>query len=98
MQKLLQKFKTHVTYVAQELEASGTFNSRGELARSEQKFLDNVLEKTLEDADWPTAPFRLTRLMHKLSKRKVIVLVDEYDTPTSYAVRHGYRAEVFTWP
>ncbi|KIM76795.1 hypothetical protein PILCRDRAFT_12500 [Piloderma croceum F 1598] len=90
MDGLLQDFKNHVSLIAQQLETSGKFNNRGELDNSKQLFLDNVLKKTLDDSEWPTALFRLTTLLNTLSKRLVVVLVDEYDTPTSYAVQHGY--------
>jgi len=95
MQKLLQKFKNYVSIITQQLETSCNFNSWGELGRSEQKILNNILEKMLDDLEWPTA---LTTLLNTLSNRRVVVLVDEYDTPTSYAVQYGYFAEVCRWP
>jgi hypothetical protein len=69
---------------------SGKFN-RGELGSSEQLFLlVNVLKKTLDDSEWPIVLFRLTTLLKTLTKRLVVVLVDEYDTQISCAVQHGY--------
>jgi ABC-type uncharacterized transport system permease subunit len=98
MDMLLQEFKNHVSLIAQQLETSGKFNSRGELGNSEQMFLNNVLQKTLDDSEWPVALFRLTTLLNTLSKRLVVVLIDEYDTPISYAVQHGYLDEVCKSP
>ena len=94
MDQLLQDFKNHVSVIAQQLETSGKFNNRGELGSSEQVFLDNVLKKTLGDSEWPTVLFRLTTLLNTLTKRLVVILVDEYDMPTSCAVQHGYIDDV----
>ena len=98
MDQLLQDFKNHVSVIAQQLETSGKFNNRGELGNSEQLFLDNVLRKTLDDSEWPTVLFRLTTLLNTLTKRLVVVLVDEFDTPTSCAVHHGYFDDVCKSP
>lgn len=76
--KLLQKFKNQVTLITQQSETAGNFNSRRELSKSKQKFLDNVLEKIkkLDDSEWPTALLRLTASLRTLSKRRrVVVLV-----------------------
>jgi hypothetical protein len=96
MRQLLQEFKNHISLIAQQLETSGSFNNQRTLGRSEREFLDNVLRNTLDDSEWSTALFKLTALLRTLSKTNVVVLVDEYDTLTSYAVQHGYFAEVCT--
>jgi hypothetical protein len=94
MDELLQQFKNHVVAIVRRLEDSGLFKNRQELPRNQQAFLKAVLEKKLDDSEWPTVLFELTRLLHTLLNREVIVLVDEYDTPTSYAIQHDYFPEV----
>ena len=98
MDQLLQDFKNHVSIIAQRLETSGKFNNRGELGSSEQLFLDKVLKKMLDNSKWPTVLFRLTTLLSTLTKRLVVVLVNEYDTPTSCAVQHGCFNDVCKSP
>jgi hypothetical protein len=95
---LLQHFKVRLNIIAGELEPAGNFKSRGELGEVEKSFLDKVMNNTLADSECKTALFRLTVVLQQLSKRKVVVLIDEYDTPTSYAARHGYFEEVCAWP
>ena len=88
--KKLFEFKIKVTEIANHLESDGFLKGVHDLHRSDRDFLRKVLKKKLNKSEWPTALFRLTRLLHILNKRKVVLLVDEYDTPTSYTVRNGY--------
>jgi hypothetical protein len=94
MDELLQEFKKRVTRIAQGLGDSGFFKNRQELGDSLQTFLREVLEMKLAESTLPEALFDLTQVLHTLSNRPVILLVDEYDTPTSHAVQHGYFPEV----
>ena len=94
MDKLLRKFKTYVVTIAQELEDSGFFKNTQELGANSQTFLRRLLKKRLDNSEWPIVLFNLTRLFHTLFKRQVILLVDEYDMPTSYAVQHRYFPKV----
>jgi hypothetical protein len=94
MDKLLQKFKNHIVAIVLRLEDSDLFEDRQKLPRNQQAFLKAVLEKKLDDSEWPTVLFELTQLLHVLLNREVIVLVDEYVTPTSYAIQHDYFPEV----
>jgi hypothetical protein len=94
MDELLQKFKKYVSRIAHQLERDGLFKDTRDLHKRDQTFLDEVLTEKLEDSSWPTALFKLTRLLHTLHKKEVLVLVDEYDTPMSHAVQHGYFSEV----
>lgn len=94
MKNMLEDFKTCIAGVARELEDTGSFKNRHELGLNSQKFLNGVLRKELDDSEWPTALFQLTRVLRTLHNKRVMVLVDEYDTPISYAVQHGYFPEV----
>ena len=94
MHQFLQEYKTFVSNIAKQLMRDGFFKSVPSLDEYDKKFLDDVLNETLPDSKLPTALFELTRLLHILNNRAVVVLIDEYDTPTSYAVQQGYSSEV----
>jgi hypothetical protein len=94
MKAMMQDFKTCITNIVEDLENRGFFKNRLDLGVNTQRFLDNVLKKKLDDSEWPDALFDLTRVLHLLYKRKVVVLVDGYDTPTSYALQYGFFLEV----
>jgi len=98
MDKLLQEFKNHVSGIAWQLERDGAFKNRKKLHRSDQTFLGQVLNKKLDDSGWPTALFKLTRLLHTLHGKEVVLLMDEYDTSTWYAIQHGYFPVVHLIP
>ena len=94
MVDFLQKFKDHVSSIAQQLVRDGAFENLQDLHQLDRNFLDEVLTKRLADSDWSTALFELTRTLHVVHEKKVVLLVDEYDTPTSHAVQHGYFLQV----
>jgi len=94
MAKLLQNFRNHVTDTVLRLEDLGFFQNRGELPKNQQAFLEAVLKGTISDSQLPDVLFKLTEILHMLHQKQVIVLIDEYDTPTSHAVQDGYFPEV----
>jgi hypothetical protein len=96
MRTLLKQFKVQITEIAARLERLGFFKgSRDELTLLQQTFLTAVTRNELRDSDLPNALFYLTEVIHALNpKNRAIVLVDEYDTPTSHAVQQGYLRKV----
>ena len=94
MARLLQNFKNHVTDTVLRWESLGFFQNRSELLMDQQAFLEAVLKGTIPDSRWPDVLFKLTEILHMLHQRQVVVLIDEYDTPMSYAVQDGYFPEV----
>jgi hypothetical protein len=85
MAKLLQNFRNHVTDTVLRLEDSGFFQNRGELPKNQLEFLEAVLKGTVPDSQLHAVLFKLTEIFHVLHQKQVVVLIDEYDTPTSYA-------------
>jgi ABC-type branched-subunit amino acid transport system ATPase component len=72
-----------ISRIAQQLVKHGLLKNRDELEENDQKFLERVLDNRLDVMkDLPYALVRLTEILHALNKREVIVLIDEYDTPT----------------
>ena len=62
----------------------GSFLSRGELKYYEQM----TFEMSVMDA--PMALYQLSDYLHRYYGKKVIILLDEYDTPMQEAYVHGY--------
>jgi hypothetical protein len=65
-----------------------------ELTSSEQKDYDVIVEQSGEIVDWEEALKFLMRLLHRQTGKRVIVLLDEYDTPIHAGQEHGYYEEV----
>jgi hypothetical protein len=95
MDDLLQQFGELVCEIAQDMQNDGYFSGSHELGEAYQTFLRNLLERRLAKEQFPRALYNLTKIVGKLTKRRPIVLIDEYDTPISYAVQHGYFPEVY---
>ncbi len=53
-----------------------------------------IIEKNMKDPDPVTALNQLSRYLFKHFGRKVIILLDEYDTPLQEAYVHGYWKEL----
>jgi hypothetical protein len=94
MEELLTSFKLQVSKVFRDAKGAGYLSNQEELGRSNRRFVDEMAKEVQADVDWPNALFRLTEIVHILTNRLVLVLVDEYDTPTSSAIRHGYFSQV----
>jgi hypothetical protein len=98
MDHLIELFKLQVVHIFKQLELSGAFKGRQDLCGSQQVFLDKVMMQRLADSEWPATLYQLTIVLHTLHKRQVVLLVDEYDTPTSHAAQHGYLPQVCMSP
>jgi hypothetical protein len=88
------KFQTLLNRIVLRLAENGLLNNQQELHEIDRAFLGQILNDQLADKNLPDALFRLTKILRTLNKKEVVVLIDEYDTPTSYATRHGYFSEV----
>jgi hypothetical protein len=60
------------------------------LSINEQKDYDKITEKQGEIDDWQSALSFLMQLLHRQTGKRVIVLLDEYDTPIHAGQEHGY--------
>lgn len=83
-----------VNETALDLKHRGLLTNLHELDETDRTFLNQILNEELNAKIGPRALFKLTKVLHTLHKRQVIVLVDEYDTPTSHATHYGYFTEV----
>ena len=96
MADLLDAFKTHVTSMVRRLEDLDYFQDRQKLPKNQRRVLEEVLEGTHPNSEWPNVLFELTVILSGLHKKKTIVLIDEYDTPMTNAsvAKYPYPSEV----
>ncbi|KAI9509989.1 hypothetical protein F5148DRAFT_1374783 [Russula earlei] len=92
-ENLEKEFRLLVKRIVFDLKRRGILSNLDELDEVDRSFLDQILNEEHKANIEAEALFRLTEVLHTLHKREVVVLVDEYDTPTSYAIRHGYSTE-----
>jgi hypothetical protein len=94
MEMLVKRFRQLVRKVAGDVKNSGHFNNSSVLDEDDRTFIDDARKSRLDEDQLPDALYDLTRIVEKLTNRRVIVLIDEYDTPISHAIKNGYSSEV----
>ena len=95
---LEERFKLQVVRIAERFESSGYFEPNSKLGPRQHEYLQRIFKHQLSEAEWPEALLRLTKIMFIITGQTTIVLVDEYDTPMSEALAHGYLEQVTTPP
>ena len=63
----------------------------------EQDYLDRMQRGTLSDVEYTRALLNLSRMLEKYHNNKVIVLIDEYDTPIQQGHSKAFYNEVITF-
>jgi hypothetical protein len=63
----------------------------------EQKYLEGIQDLTLSDVEYTRALANLTCMLEKHHQEKVIILIDEYDTPIQQGHFSGFYNEVITF-
>ena len=58
----------------------------------EKKYFNSILFE--EEADYSVAIYKLCKYLYSYHKKKVVVLIDEYDTPINTAYVKGYYDEI----
>ena len=83
-ENLQRKFRLLVSRIALDLEEHGLLTNLHELTERDQTRLKEILDGECKAKIGEEALlFWLTKVLKTLHKREVVVLVDEYDTPTS---------------
>jgi hypothetical protein len=68
-----------------------------ELTKSERQDYDVIVEQSGGIVDWEEALKFLMRVIHRHKGKRVIVLLDEYDTPIHAGQEHGYYEDVISF-
>jgi len=63
----------------------------------ERTLFTEIAARTSQTDDLQDALFLLTRLLHRVTGRKVVVLIDEYDMPIHAGHQYGYYAEIIAF-
>ncbi len=64
------------------------------LTEDENEYINNILSNEAEDVDLADSLHRLSDYLHRYYGKKVIILLDEYDTPMQEAYVGGYWQEM----
>ncbi len=60
------------------------------LSENEKGYYRQILEKKASLSDISSSLFRLSQFLNKVHKKKVVILIDEYDSPVHYAFDYGF--------
>jgi len=63
----------------------------------EQTMVKTIMDGTAKTADLQGALALVTKLLHRATGKKAIVLIDEYDAPIHAGYRHVYYAEIIAF-
>ena len=72
-------------------------NSGFVLDAKRQGLIDNIVGRTVTEAELANALALLSGILHDVTDRNVIILIDEYDVPLQSAYLHGYYDEMLTF-
>jgi len=95
MKAMLDGFKTQIADLTGELIEGGLLPEPdshakvNKLSNMSQTYLKQIMGLNLPDAELSAVGLRLTRLLHTVNEKKVIILIDEYDTPMSSALQNS---------
>lgn len=64
------------------------------LTDADRAFFDRILAEEVRDSDATSALYQLSDYLYRYYGKKVIILLDEYDTPMLEAFVHGYGDEL----
>ena len=81
--------KRLITYLYNEFEFLREKLNKKDLSDFDKVWLDE------EGADWENSLKNLLRYLYEYYNKKVVVLIDEYDTPIVSGYNNGYKKEVF---
>ena len=63
----------------------------------EKDYLDRMQKGTLSNVEYTRALLNLSRMLEKYHNKKIVVLIDEYDTPIQQGHSKGFYNEVITF-
>ncbi|MBQ9396642.1 MAG: AAA family ATPase [Proteobacteria bacterium] len=72
-------------------------NSGFVLDEKRQRLIDNIVGREATEAELANAIALLSGILHDVTNRNVIILIDEYDVPLQSAFLHGYYDEMLTF-
>ncbi|KAI0048120.1 hypothetical protein FA95DRAFT_1572105 [Auriscalpium vulgare] len=93
---LRSAFLVEVKRAVMHMKRTGCFANANELDESDASFLRKLMtvsSSTLDASQAETILRNISRIVHELSKRPILFLMDEYDSPIAYSAEHGFHEE-----
>ncbi len=95
-----QNFETtrlKINMLLEQLYRQNSFLKNGNLLSEHEKAYFDRISRTMDDADATFALHRLSEFLSRYYGKKVIILLDEYDTPMQEAYVNGYWDEMVSF-
>ena len=64
------------------------------LDEEDNRYLDRLMNDALTDVELATSLYRLTQMLYIVHREKVIILIDEYDTPIQQGYTSGFYEKI----
>lgn len=64
---------------------------KNDLDAEDRRYLDRLMDDALTDVELASSLYRLTQMLYTIHGEKVVILIDEYDTP----IQQGYNSSFY---
>jgi len=92
-----ETYETIKLVIATEFQRHRYLLDQNHLNQDDANIFQRIINRSASDADYRASLLHLSRFLHNYHKKKVILLVDEYDTPLHDAIVNGYYNEAITF-
>ena len=97
-EKEYEKTKTKICEVLRDEYIRYSYVRNSEiLTDADRETFDRVLSRDIEETDATSALYQLSNFLHRYYDKKVIILLDEYDTPMQEAYVNGFWDELVSF-
>lgn len=82
------------TFIAEEYQRHQYLLKSDSINQTDKRYIKRIIDSSSSESDLSSSLYKLTRFLYSHYGRRVIVLIDEYDTPLRVAYENGYYDSV----